>query len=217
MKNRKRAAIQPMPAILMIFVIALFFTVDRILPDDRADRQDESGYEDQYTEQGSGEQSGSLFHIVDPNTLNGPFSVDYVVDGDTLYIINAEGDPEKIRMIGVDTPESVHQDESRNVEEGKVASKYTNDTLTAAGSVYLAYDIEHYDDYGRTLAYVYIATDGGYTMMQDLLLYEGMARTMTIQPNSSFADHFAAVQRDAQANERGFWGDYSSLFVENEG
>lgn len=225
MKNRKRAAASPI-VVLIILVIVVFFIFDRVVDNEPNRNADNSAIDDYkentWMDEGffasdsdeEGSEQSSLFLSPDASTINGPFAVDYVVDGDTIYIINAEGDREKVRFIGIDTPESVHQDESRNVEEGKVASDYTKELLEDAGQVYLVYDVEKTDDYGRTLAYVYIATDDSYTMMQDLLLYSGMARTMTIQPNSTNAAHFAAVQRDAQAAGRGFWGDYSSLFVE---
>ena len=48
-------------------------------------------------------------------------SVIRVVDGDT-FVANVNGTEEKIRLIGVDTPESVHPDKSKNTKEGKDAS-----------------------------------------------------------------------------------------------
>lgn len=131
----------------------------------------------------------------EPTNLDGPYTVEYVYDGDTFKI-----NGEKIRLIGVDTPESVHRDESRNTEEGKIASNFSKDTLTGK-DVYLEYDVQECDDYGRTLAYVYL--DG--KLYEDILLEKGYARAMTIVPNVKYADHFAELQRTARESNMGFW------------
>lgn len=134
-------------------------------------------------------------------TLYGVYSVVRVVDGDTI-VVDIDGEETKVRMIGVDTPESVHADENKNSESGITASQYTKNLLTGQ-SVYLEYDIDVEDDYGRSLAYVYL--DDGTTMVNSLLLQEGMAQTMTIQPNSKYADLFANYQKTAREEQKGFW------------
>ena len=100
--------------------------------------------------------------------LYGAYDVVRVVDGDTL-IVSVDGSECRIRMIGIDTPESVHPDASRNTEQGKAAAAYTTELLTGK-QVYLEYDTDRTDDYGRTLAYVWL--DG--CMVEDLLLESGM-------------------------------------------
>lgn len=133
--------------------------------------------------------------------LHGPYKVVYVVDGDTA-VINIDGAEARVRFIGVDTPESVNPDESKNVPEGKVASDFTKALLTDK-SVYLEYDVDKTDDYGRTLAYVYL--DNGSTMVQTRLLAAGMATTMTIQPNSKYAAMFYSTMYEARESKQGFW------------
>ncbi len=133
--------------------------------------------------------------------LNGPYNVIRVVDGDTA-MIDIDGLETRVRFIGIDTPESVNPDESKNTEEGKKASDFTKELLTGK-SVYLEYDIEQQDKYGRTLAYVFM--DDGETMVQDLILEAGMATTMTIQPNSKYATHFHEVQVAAREAGAGLW------------
>ena len=132
----------------------------------------------------------------------GPYAVERVVDGDTI-VVAIEGESVKVRMIGVDTPESVHADESKNSEEGKIASEWTKTLLTDA-KVYLEFDVDREDDYGRVLAYVYL--EDKMTMVNRLLIEEGMARTMTIQPNSKYADAFYVSQIAARIARTGFWG-----------
>ena len=145
-------------------------------------------------ESGNGEEEQA-------SDLCGPYAVDYVIDGDTAFI-NIDGESVKVRFLGIDTPESVHQDESRNTPEGKIASDYTKKLLTGK-SVYLEYDVQREDEYGRTLAYLYL--DDGVTMVQEEILRAGMATTLTIQPNSKYADELYAVLVEAREAGAGFW------------
>lgn len=79
------------------------------------------------------------------------------IDGDTIEI-EKDGKPVRVRLIGVDKPETVHP--SKPVEAfGKEASKFTCNLLKGE-SVYLEYDKDKADKYGRTLAFVYRAPDG---------------------------------------------------------
>lgn len=148
----------------------------------------------------SSEQSIALPTSVD--SLLGPYRVVRVVDGDTA-ILDIDGEEKRCRFIGIDTPESVHPDESKNSEEGIDASKFTKQLLTDQ-NVYIDYDVQMQDKYGRELIYIYLE-DG--RMVQDILLSEGMATTMTIQPNSKYASHFAELQQYARENSIGFWKD----------
>ena len=52
-----------------------------------------------------------------------------VVDGDTIIVTNQAGSDLRVRMIGIDTPESVHPDENKNTAEGQLASEYTKEQL----------------------------------------------------------------------------------------
>lgn len=133
--------------------------------------------------------------------IHGPYDIVRVVDGDTA-IIAIDGEDTRVRFIGVDTPESVNPDESKNTPEGKETSDFTKELLTGK-TVYLEYDAQITDDYGRTLAYVYL--DEGKTMVQTLLLEEGLAMTMTIQPNSKYASSFHSTMVTARENNVGFW------------
>ena len=131
----------------------------------------------------------------------GPYPVERIVDGDTI-IAAIDGKPEKIRLIGVDAPESVHPDQSRNTEEGKEASEYVR-SLLENRKVYLEYDVSVTDRYDRVLAYVYL--EDGKTMPNELLLEEGHAAVMTVQPNSRYADNFYELQRTAREKKKGIW------------
>lgn len=122
-----------------------------------------------------------------------------VVDGDTLVVMY-NGNKERIRLIGVDTPESVHPDKSKNSREGKAASDYTKQALEGK-SVQLEFDSQMRDKYNRLLAYVYV--DG--QMFNKTLLREGMAKMMTVPPNVKYAGQFKEIQQQAMSEKKGFW------------
>ena len=123
---------------------------------------------------------------------NGKVYCDRVVDGDTIVVI-LDGKKEKVRMIGIDTPESVHPDKSRNTPMGKIASKYTKDNLEGK-YVALETDVQERDKYGRILAYVYLDDK----MFNKTLLEEGLAKLMTIPPNVKYADDFKKIEAERE-------------------
>lgn len=135
------------------------------------------------------------------DSAEGPYLVERVVDGDTI-ICDIDGEKVKVRMIGINTPESVAEDESRNCEEGVIASDYTKELLDGE-KVFLEYDEEKLDQYDRTLAYVYLS-DG--EMIESLLLEKGYATTMYREPNTKYADLFSELMKKAKNNKEGFWG-----------
>lgn len=123
-----------------------------------------------------------------------------VVDGDTI-VVDFNGKEERVRLIGVDTPESVHPDATKNVEYGKVASEFTKSKLEGK-EVKLEIDIQERDRYGRLLAYVYL--DG--KMFNKTLLEEGYAQIATYPPNVKYVDVFTELEKIARDNDKGLWG-----------
>lgn len=138
---------------------------------------------------GSKETSKTI-NITSELVLNGPYSVTRVVDGDTV-IVDIDGVETRVRMIGVDTPESVHPDESRNSKSGKLASEFTKEQLLNK-EIYLEYDKDKEDDYGRTLAYIYLDEKGEH-MYQEVLLANGYANIMIIAPNNKYEEFFKKI------------------------
>ena len=129
-----------------------------------------------------------------------------VVDGDT-FILDIEDTETKVRLIGVDTPESVAPSSyyKDNTQEGKTVSDIVKDKLQEGDLLYLEYDVSPTDKYGRTLAYLYFP-DG--TMVQEWLLNEGLANVATYPPNVRYADHFAELAHQAAENKTGLWEDF---------
>lgn len=128
-----------------------------------------------------------------------------VIDGDTIELENGE----KVRLIGIDTPETVHP--SKDVEYyGKEASDFTKRMLEGK-QVEIEFDIQKRDKYGRLLAYVYLE-DG--TFINAELLKQGYATISTYPPNIKYVDEFTRLQREARENDRGLWGKSLSENVE---
>lgn len=120
-----------------------------------------------------------------------------VVDGDTILLTSGE----RVRLIGVDTPESVKPGTPVQCYARR-ASAFTHALLDGA-AVRLVYGAERRDRYGRLLAYVYRARDGLFVNAE--LVRRGYARTLTIAPNTGHAAEFAALASDARRAGKGLW------------
>lgn len=123
-----------------------------------------------------------------------------VVDGDTIHVLIG-GRREKVRYIGVDTPETKHPTKGRQCY-GPAASRL-NEHLVDGELVRLERDVEQRDRYGRLLAYVYRERDGLFVNAE--LARQGYAHTLTIAPDVRHAQRFAALAREARQARRGLW------------
>lgn len=134
--------------------------------------------------------------------IDGEYEVVSVTDGDT-FEINYNGTKTKVRLIGIDTPESVHPNSKKNNKYGEEASKYTK-SLLERKTVKLEFDVSPQDKYGRLLAYVYLE-DG--EMLNEKLLKEGYAQVATYPPNVKYVENFKELQKEARENKVGFWAE----------
>lgn len=138
-------------------------------------------------------------------------SVQRVVDGDTIVVDFPTGERERVRLIGVNTPETVHP--KKPVEYyGKEASDFTKKELTGK-KVWLQMDVQVRDRYQRALGYIWLEApkEDESTIRQSMfnarLLLEGYGQAMTIQPNVKYAEMFVGFQREAREQKRGLWKD----------
>ena len=123
-----------------------------------------------------------------------------VVDGDTIHV-QVGGAREKVRYIGIDTPET--KDPRKPVQcFGQRAAQF-NERLVAGERVRLVRDVEERDRYGRLLAYVFRDHDALFVNAE--LARLGYAQPLTIAPNVRHADRFAALAREAREEGRGLW------------
>ena len=132
---------------------------------------------------------------VDPSVLV-PCELERVVDGDTIVVHDPDGNRLRVRLTGINAPESVAEDESRNTEEGREASKFMKELLADVKTVYLEYDEGRYDQYERTLAYVWIDTGTTYIMINEVMLATGHAKPVYIKPNLRYADTFRTYENN---------------------
>lgn len=151
---------------------------------------------------GAGQQAVPVGSAAGSAKLAPNATVERTVDGDTL-IVRVQGRRERVRLIGIDTPESV--DPRRQVEcFGKEASKRLAALLPAGTPMRLVRDAELRDRYGRLLGYVYRSRDGLFVNLA--MVRDGFADAYPFPPNVAHADRFRAAASDARAARRGLWG-----------
>jgi micrococcal nuclease len=140
------------------------------------------------------------------NPTDANATIDRVVDGDTVDVI-IDGSTERVRLIGIDTPETVKPDSPVECF-GPEASAYTKHLLPEGTPVRLERDAEARDDYGRLLAYVFVIGAPGPD--DDLfvnleIVREGYAALLTFPPNVAHVDEFVEAARAAEAADLGLW------------
>lgn len=135
-----------------------------------------------------------------------------VTDGDTFHA-RLDGRDERVRLIGVNCPEIAHPDLGIKEEPyGREGKAYTERTLMGR-TVWLEFDVQERDKYGRLLAYAWLEqpTSGSEEevrakMFNARLLVDGYAQVMTVPPNVKYADLFVKLQREAREAGKGLWG-----------
>lgn len=121
-----------------------------------------------------------------------------VVDGDTIHI-RIESRVEKVRYIGINTPELHHP--ARGEEPGAREATAVNRALVGGKQVRLDLDVQERDRYGRLLAYVW----AGELLVNAELVRRGYAQVMTVPPNVRYQELFLKLQREAREAGRGLW------------
>ena len=131
----------------------------------------------------------------------GRATVTEVVDGDTVNV-RVGGRTEKVRLIGIDTPET-HGPGGLRECFGAEATKRTQALLPRGTEITLVRDAEARDRFGRLLAYVYRENDDLFVNLA--LARDGYAAALTLPPNVAHADEFVAAAGDARRHGRGLW------------
>ncbi|MCF6137240.1 thermonuclease family protein [Pseudalkalibacillus berkeleyi] len=126
------------------------------------------------------------------------YQVTKVIDGDTIKV-NFEGQEETVRLLLIDTPETVHP--NKPVEPfGNEASQYVKNTILGK-NVQIKLGSEKRDKYGRLLAYVYVGDE----TIQEQLLRKGLARTAYLYNDLTMLDQFHKAQNTARLKNIGVW------------
>lgn len=135
------------------------------------------------------------------------------VDGDTVHVTTEDGEELKIRMIGVDTPETVHP--SKPVEfYGKEASLFTEEKIFEE-TVYLEKDVSDNDKYGRALRYIWLEVPEEKDLnnkeaiknklFNAMLIAKGYANSSTYQPDVKYQEIFTELERESREANLGLW------------
>lgn len=125
-------------------------------------------------------------------------TVKWVYDGDTLLLT----DKRKIRIIGIDTPETKHHKQKAQAYGAKAREALREKLKSFNYQVSLRYGKEKRDKYSRILAHVYLP-DG--TNISSWMLKSGFARTLPIPPNIKLADCYKQAEESAQLQSLKIW------------
>lgn len=131
-------------------------------------------------------------------------TVEYVVDGDTVDVL-VDGKEERVRLIGIDAPESASHEEGVNTEEGEMATEYLRSWLKIGKIVYLQADQEDRDRFDRPLRYMWMEppdnprdpNEVAQKMVNARMVADGYADTMRIEPNTYYAEQFESLKIQA--------------------
>ena len=127
-----------------------------------------------------------------------------VVDGDTI-VAKLSGREERVRYIGIDTPESVKPNAEVDCF-GPEASNENERLLPSGSAIRLVIGTEPRDRYGRLLAYVYRKDEGGQELFVNAdLVGRGFADARVFPPNTSHAGEFAQLRNSARRAGLGLW------------
>jgi micrococcal nuclease len=143
--------------------------------------------------------------------IDGSATVTHVIDGDTIDV-RIGGRDERIRLIGIDTPETKKPNTPIQCY-GPEASAFTAALLPVGTPVRIERDVVGRDDYGRLLGYVYLAdgaTNADSTFVNMEIIRQGYARPLSIAPNTVHAREFAAAANAADDEGLGLWSACSS-------
>jgi len=143
--------------------------------------------------------------LASTGTLITNATVIYVTDGDTIGV-KIDGAEERVRLIGIDTPETKKPNTPVQCF-GPEATSFTKSLLPQGTALHVERDVEARDVYGRLLAYVYRSADGLFVNME--IIGQGYARPLTIPPNVTHADEFVMAARNAESTNVGLWAGCS--------
>lgn len=146
---------------------------------------------------------------VSQRSPDGAAVVTRVVDGDTIQVRIA-GHLERVRLLGIDTPESVKPSTPPECFSHE-ASQATKDYLPAGTKVDLVRDVEARDQYGRLLAYVYRQHDHSFVNLW--LVEHGFAGLLTYRPNVAHASELSQAVSQARTGGVGVWSTCGDIHV----
>ncbi len=139
-----------------------------------------------------------------------------IIDGDTLWV-HYGGQRERVRLIGIDTPESkVNTKAKRDAEKtgqdiktitamGKRATKYVSSLVKPGDKVTIEFDVLQLDWSGMLLGYVYLSNG---KMLNEEIVKAGYANVITMPPNIKYQDRLLKSLKEARESKWGLWGEW---------
>ena len=128
-------------------------------------------------------------------------TISRVVDGDTVIVTLPDGTEERIRLLLIDTPESVHPNGEID-KFGPEASDYAKKYLTKGMKVTLERGNPERDNYDRMLGYIWV--DG--VNFNQHMIEEGYARVAYVfEPNTKYIDEFLEAEKRAKKKKLNIW------------
>jgi micrococcal nuclease len=127
-----------------------------------------------------------------PGTATVTATVSRVIDGDTITIDAGQ----RVRYIGIDTPEVYPQPEAFGMEAWQA-----NRELVEGKNVRLERDVSETDRYGRLLRYVYV----GDLLVNAELVRLGLAEARAYPPDTKYQELLEQMEEEAREAGRGMW------------
>lgn len=130
------------------------------------------------------------------------YKVSKITDGDTFYVTTSSSEKYKIRLIGIDAPETRNVGVKVRKEYFGTEAKIFVTQLLKNKKVKLTFDVQKTDRYGRVLAYVYLENG---VFLNQYLVENGFAVVATFPPNVKFVEVFTKAEKSARNKKLGLW------------
>ena len=130
------------------------------------------------------------------------YKVSKITDGDTFYVTTSSSEKYKIRLIGIDAPETRNVGVKARKEYFGTEAKIFVTQLLKNKKVKLTFDVQKTDRYGRVLAYVYLENG---IFLNQYLVEKGYAVVSTFPPNVKFVEVFTKAEKSARNKKLGLW------------
>lgn len=144
-----------------------------------------------------------VFTFVFFKTRKRKFFVYRVVDGDTIHARrNTKTDKYiKVRLIGINAPESKDWGAKRKEEFGTESKDFLKNLLPKDTAIYIEYDKQKIDKFDRHLCYVYKEE----VFVNEFIVKNGFAEVFIMQPNSKYETELLKAEKKAKFNNKGIW------------
>lgn len=149
-------------------------------------------------------------------TENSRLSGVFVIDGDTIKA-QIKNSPESIRLIGIDAPELSPNERAEKqtawwgcsvggVNAAGAKAKAALQKLLESGNIYIELGSEARDQYGRTLAYLFVKDGSSQELINAKMLESGFARRFKVAGNNKYDELLSKAEQRARERHLGLWG-----------